>query len=350
MISSISFVKLNNMKMRLFLPLSAFAALSVCLMLSSCAGGGRAGGGRAVTDDPAAESRRFPLVDVPGVIVDREEAAEYLGLHYWDSFTDTAEVHACDSMRVNGVTRSEVEQKFADYTGLIGALGRSRASRSAERLYDRAEAFERAHASSDLFETVVSLAQKYWYDPNSPLRDEELYLVFAERLALYDGFSEAERDRYAHDAAMCSLNRPGDKAADFFFSDASGNVMNLYGIEAEYLILFFSNPGCEACAGMVRALDAEPVRRLVKEGRLAVVNIYIDEDVASWHSHLSDYPSIWYNGYDPNLVIRTDLLYNVRAIPSVYVLDGDKRVILKDATDAALTSFISGLLRTQSRR
>ena len=110
MIPSISFVKLNNMKMRLFLPLSAFAALSVCLMLSSCAGGGR-----AVTDDPAAESRRFPLVEVPGVIVDREEAAEYLGLHYWDSFTDTAEVHACDSMRVNGVTRSEVEQKFADY-------------------------------------------------------------------------------------------------------------------------------------------------------------------------------------------------------------------------------------------
>ena len=109
MIPSISFVKLNNMKMRLFLPLSAFAALSVCLMLSSCAGGGR-----AVTDDPAAESRRFPLVEVPGVIVDREEAAEYLGLHYWDSFTDTAEVHACDSMRVNGVTRSEVEQKFAD--------------------------------------------------------------------------------------------------------------------------------------------------------------------------------------------------------------------------------------------
>jgi hypothetical protein len=45
------------------------------------------------------------------------------------------------------------------------------------------------------------------------------------------------------------------------------------------------------------------------------------------------YPDEWYNGFDPDLAIRTDNLYSVRAIPSLYLLDQDKRVIMKDAPE-----------------
>ena len=45
------------------------------------------------------------------------------------------------------------------------------------------------------------------------------------------------------------------------------------------------------------------------------------------------YPEQWYNGFDPDLVIRGETLYNVRAIPSLYLLDHEKRVILKDAPE-----------------
>ena len=56
------------------------------------------------------------------------------------------------------------------------------------------------------------------------------------------------------------------------------------------------------------------------------------------------YPEEWYNGFDPDLVIRTDHLYNVRAIPSLYLLDAEKRVILKDAHDDKVFSVISSAL------
>ena len=55
------------------------------------------------------------------------------------------------------------------------------------------------------------------------------------------------------------------------------------------------------------------------------------------------YPEEWYNGFDPDYVIRTDQLYNVRAIPSLYLLDADKKVMLKDATTEKLFGVLENL-------
>ena len=51
-----------------------------------------------------------------------------------------------------------------------------------------------------------------------------------------------------------------------------------------------------------------------------------------WLDYLPNYPKEWICGYDPDQVLRSDTLYWLRAIPSLYLLDGEKRVILKDAT------------------
>ena len=85
------------------------------------------------------------------------------------------------------------------------------------------------------------------------------------------------------------------------------------------------------------------VSSLIESGRLAVLNIYIDEDLAAWYEYMFIYPEDWYNGYDPNGIIRTDTLYNVRAIPSLYILDQDKTVIMKDAPDQRVFSFLASI-------
>ena len=143
---------------------------------------------------------------------------------------------------------------------------------------------------------------------------------------------------------MCSLNSTGTPAADFVFSDAAGRTFSLYDIEAEYTLLFFSNPGCHACEDIIRVLSEQiSVSSLIESGRLAVLNIYIDEDLAAWYEYMFIYPEDWYNGYDPNGIIRTDTLYNVRAIPSLYILDQDKTVIMKDAPDQRVFSFLASI-------
>ena len=43
------------------------------------------------------------------------------------------------------------------------------------------------------------------------------------------------------------------------------------------------------------------------------------------------YPKEWLNGYDAAHILRQDQLYCIRAIPSLYLLDAEKRILLKDA-------------------
>ena len=288
---------------------------------------------------------KFPAVEVPVMYADdQEEAFVYLSEHFWDDFTDTSRYYPCDSSLVSGVKKGEVEQEFANFTAVLQAVDYRQARKAMARLFDRVSACERADTSSNIFETVTEFAERYLYDPNSPLRDEDLYGVYAARMAGYDDISEAEREAYAYDAQMCSLNEVGSRAADFVFSDASGRMHSLYGIDAEYTLLFFSNPGCNACEEIIRVLtDALSVGSLIESGRLAVVNVYIDEDLTAWYDYMSIYPEDWYNGYDPNGIIRSDVLYNVRAIPSLYILDRDKTVLMKDAPDQRVFSFLASM-------
>ncbi|MCR4566312.1 MAG: redoxin domain-containing protein, partial [Bacteroidales bacterium] len=183
------------------------------------------------------------------------------------------------------------------------------------------------------------------YDPNSPLRDEEMYLPLCRILSESPLQDSLHRAKYAKETAKCSLNRIGTRAADFTFSDKNGRVYSLYGIKADWTLLFFSNPGCHACKDIIETLKAmEGLDQRIAEGKLAILNIYIDEDMSGWYEYMPYYPENWYNGYDQNLSIRSDQLYDVRAIPSLYLLDKDKKVVLKDAPEERMYHQLSSLL------
>lgn len=286
----------------------------------------------------------FPDVLPPAMMEDPQDRAEYMAQNMWNSLTDPSRTYPCDSLLVSGVRRSDVEQKFANWTQVLGMSSRPVAEKSVSRLYDRALACEKKDTSSNVFETFASLVDKYLFDPNSPLRDEDLYGAYASRLAAYEGYTEVQKEKYARDARLCALNKVGTKAADFRFADRRGKIRTLYGVEAPYTLLFFSNPGCEACMSIINVLKEDPqISGMISSGRLKVLNIYIDEDLDAWRSYMPVYPDEWYNGFDPDFVIRNETLYNVRAIPSLYLLDSDKTVLLKDAPENRMFEYLYGL-------
>lgn len=276
----------------------------------------------------------FPDLQLPTMISGQQEALEYMAVNYWNGITDLSRTYPSDSLLVSGVRRGDVEQKFADWTSIMEYAGQGIWSKAVGNLYDRALACEAKDTSSQVFETFVDLFQKYYYDPNSPMRNEEVYYHFVMRYASFEGLSDVERGKYEREARLCALNRIGTKAADFRFADRRGKMTNLYDIKAEMTLLFFSNPGCDACMQIINVLRDEPlIASHIASGRLAVVNVYIDEDIQAWRDYMPIYPEEWYNGFDPDYVLRSNELYAVRAIPSLYLLDAEKRVILKDAPE-----------------
>ena len=311
------------------------AAASAAVLFAGCAG----------KKTSAPQSRPFPLVQVPGVVAAEQDAAvEYAAEHYWDAFTSSKGEYVCDSTLVHGVKKADVEEAFANWLGLLSNLDISRAKKNVSVLYSKADACESADTASNVFETMTGLVEKYLYDPNSPLRNEDLYGVYAQKLSLCERLEQLEREKYAREASLCSLNGIGTHAADFEFSDKRGVTRRLYDIRADFTLLFVSNPGCKACKEIIETLtDALAVSGLISTGKLAVVNVYIDEDLSAWYEYMPIYPEDWYNGFDPNGVIRADTLYNVRAIPSLYLLDKDKIVLAKDAPQENVFAFLERL-------
>ena len=313
---------------------SVMAAVSAVLIVAGCG------------QRKAEQFQALPFPDVlpPAMMEDPQDRAEYMAQNMWNSLTDPSRTYPCDSLLVSGVRRTDVEQKFANWTQVLGMSSRPVAEKSVSRLYDRALACEKKDTSSNVFETFASLVDKYLFDPNSPLRDEDLYGAYASRLAAYEGYTEVQKEKYARDARLCALNKVGTKAADFRFADRRGKIKTLYGVEAPYTLLFFSNPGCEACMSIINVLKEDPqISGMISSGRLKVLNIYIDEDLDAWRSYMPIYPDEWYNGFDPDFVIRNETLYNVRAIPSLYLLDSDKTVLLKDAPENRMFEYLYGL-------
>ena len=286
----------------------------------------------------------FPDITLPVMIQTQQDAADYYAGHLWDRLADPDRDYPSDSLLVSGVKREDVEQKYANWLSILDMVDLKTSEKAIRRLYDMALACERKDSTSNVFETFEELAYKYMYDPNSPMRNEEYYLHYADRLCSYEGYSQEERDVYTRRAEGCSLNRLGQKATDFRFADNRGRIHTLHGIKTPYTLLFFSNPGCDACLNIINMLKDEPrVSEMISDGKLSVLNIYIDEDLQGWMDYMSVYPKEWYNGFDPDFIIRNDELYNVRAIPSLYLLDKEKRVILKDAPENKMMHYLVNL-------
>lgn len=292
------------------------------VFLAGCAG--------HVAGSKKAESREFPSVKAPDFITDKVERADYITEHFWDGFFSGN--GPTDTGKVLGVVNSDIEKNVIIYLGYLDFLPMSKAQDRIKGLFNQIESTHARDTTAHVYQLMTALLSMYLYDPNSPLRSEDLYLPFVEGMAASQYTTPQARPGYVFQEQKCRLNQFGQKAPDFKFKDLRGAVHSLYGIKAGYTILFFSNPGCENCLEIINELKSQgDIDARIEAGSLAIVNIYIDEELEKWKAYAPNYPVNWHNGYDPSGIIRSDELYYVRAIPSLYLLDADKRVILKDA-------------------
>ena len=66
--------------------------------------------------------------------------------------------------------------------------------------------------------------------------------------------------------------------------------------------------------------------------------------MSKWRDYSHNYPSCWINGYDYTFSLRESGAYDIRAIPSLYLLDSDKRVLMKDAPTPKVLSFLDKII------
>lgn len=307
------------------------AAISLC----ACKAGGRRVADAAPEVEqvapvaPAAPQRLLPAYRPPMVpaSLDKEQKAEFMRDHYWDNFdfADSTLVSRMDSVGMLSV--------FALYA--VGYVPEERAEEYLPRL------MQQASASKPMYEYFLWLAQTVLYDPNSELRSDERYIPILEDAVQSRWLDEYERMPYEFDLNMARKNRVGRVANDFTYTLSSGRQGTLHTIEADHTLIFISNPGCPMCRDVKEQIVASPqLAGLIESGALKVLVIYPDADLQEWRNHLADYPARWINAYDANQTIEKQQLYDLKAIPALYLLDARKRVLAKDCTDVGYIEML----------
>ncbi len=157
-----------------------------------------------------------------------------------------------------------------------------------------------------------------------------LFLISIILLSVSTCFSQV-KSKVQVKATLAKQNNPGQPANNFSYTMPDGKKKKLYEIDAKYTLLFFYNPECDACKQYKDLIVASKViDAQIRIGALKVLAIYIGKDLSIWKKHLPEMPKNWIHGRDENEYLYKNNIYDLHAIPTICLLDKNKKVILKD--------------------
>ncbi len=327
-----------NLTLLLILPVLAFVA---CEQRKAAEQGKAAEQRKAVEQEKAGSNQElttradawktFSNVAIPDSLVLPEDRAAYLVTRYWDNFdfSDTTYIH----------TPEVTEQAFVNYLSILPYTGKETAEASITAMLTRTIAED---ATGRMYPYFLNLYRGYLYDPNSPMRNDEFYIPVAEYITGNPVNDLSTKERARFDLSVMLKNRQGTVAADFGYITAAGVRGTLHKLNKDYTIVYFHNPDCTACEEAASFMNnSSLLNHLQKSGKLDILALYADDDLEVWNRYRNRLPSLWISARDEPHIIRDKAVYELRAMPTLYLLDKNKKVLLKDIDAAVVEAYFA---------
>ncbi len=163
---------------------------------------------------------------------------------------------------------------------------------------------------------LLDLGEKYLYNPNSPMRNDELFIPILESVIDSPQIDTLLKVRPTHLLRRAKLNRLGTIATDFEIAPAQ----SLHQVSSPLTILYFYDPECADCKRTSQLLESSQAVLAAEQSEIIeIVKMLVTDD----------HP--------------VNTLYDLKAIPTLYLLDKDKRVVMKDAPVESIINFLATL-------
>ena len=257
------------------------------------------------------------MPQIPSEITDPNQRADYLAIHFWDNmdFRDT----------LRSYNKEFLEQNFVNYASFLPY-----ASDTLKVIDGFSTMLKKAEVDRKAYDLLMKTVDSYLYDPNSPMLNEDLYILFLRSVMQSDYLGSDEKVRLDYRLEQVSKNRPGMKAADFKFRTPDGKVSTLrQSLPDHNLLLIFFDPECENCERILGKLQEDPVlAENIASGNISVLAVYPGEKEESWRKKASTMPKTWTIGINDD--IEDKELYYLPAMPIIYEIDKTGTVIQKD--------------------
>lgn len=278
------------------------------------------------TDEP-----QFPFPSIPMTLKEPSARLEYLLLHYWDNF-DFHNPTLLNDPRLG-------EQGFVNFIALI-----TESPINDELKQAVLKAFcSQMSLSKQGRKTFTRIAKEYLYHAQSPMHNESLYASFLREMLETNVLDNIEHQRISFDLNLVERNNSGSKATDFTYYTPDGRQKTLFETytKSKYLILFFYDPECTQCRQTLNRMnDDKQLQADITAGFVTLLAIYTEDNSDVWKKSIRNMPKNWIVG-DNRSEIKEQMLYDLKAMPTLYLLDNGRKVVLKDASFEKIKDYLT---------
>lgn len=256
---------------------------------------------------PMAMGQNFPIPRPPKTLTGVPQRAGWLVEHYWDN----ADMAALAQTVAD--TPSELEQAFVNYLALFPLTESDSLCNSAvTAMMHRADS---ANASREVF----ALANKYLFDLDSPMANEEHFLFFLNAAKSCRGISAMQRQECAYMESVVANNRVGSEVADFSFETLDGSLKDFSEIPGQRILLLYEI-GCKDCMAMIQ--------RLKESSGVTIVAVAVNASREAFRYFAPSLPSDWITGWDSTHSINGGA-FAIRKLPDLYMISPSNTVLQK---------------------
>jgi peroxiredoxin len=148
-----------------------------------------------------------------------------------------------------------------------------------------------------------------------------------------------QRGQLSHKYETIKMNRIGMTAQSLQLETIDGKPVNTGEIDADYLILYFYDHDCHHCQKTIP--EAHDLYKTYKDKGVRMVAIDINNNKEQMKSFIEKHNlRDWINCMDTVYKSNFWIYYNVSGVPSIYIIDKDKKIIAKDIDNEGVKKIL----------
>lgn len=306
-----------------------FIVLMVTFLLFSCKERSSSDS-KIAMDNNTAVSQSFKMVEIPSVITDNDLRVKFLLNHYWDNLDlkDT----------IANANPANIQEPFRAY---LNVLASSDFKSATESIVNLARKVKVSHIK--IVTCFMEIFEKSLYDPNSLYKSEEIYLAVVNEMQEGTNFPFELKEKLSFQSKNLNKNRINTKAANINFITPEGKLSSLYNVKSAYILLFFYEPDCHSCNLTADQMMRSPIL-LNALDKIKVVAVYTGNSEELWKNYNKNLSKEWVVGFDKKQEVVNNSIYDIRSSPSIYLLDANKKILLKDVSFDIAAEYLKSVI------
>lgn len=204
---------------------------------------------------------------------------------------------------------------------------------------------EKSKANKEVFQYMLSfLLNKFQISERMGM--DGVFVALSEKYYLSGQATWADKkilDKIAERVAALKPNLIGNIAPDLWMPNPYSKYYRLSEIKSKITVVYFWDPDCGHCKKVTPEL--KKIYDKFKSKGFNVYAVFTQGDQPKWMDYISKNNLDWINVWDPTFSSNFRNLYDITSTPAIFVLDANKRIVLKRISAETLNQYLENELK-----